>query len=112
VSDSVVDAWLRGEDSGWCGKTVQIKKGVRRYLLETRGASCSLCGWDKTHPIDGKPLVEIDHVDGDAKNNKPKNLRILCPNCHSMTSNYRARNRNSTRNRNDSGRDMVKAKDG
>jgi 5-methylcytosine-specific restriction endonuclease McrA len=98
-SEAVVSAWLRGDDPGWSGKNVQIKKSVRRYLLKTRGASCVECGWDKLHPIDNLPLVTIDHIDGNAKNNKPENLRILCPNCHSMTSTFGNRNRNSARNR-------------
>jgi hypothetical protein len=92
-----VKAWLSGKDPGWTGKTAQLKNAVRRYILETRGSACEICGWDKCHPIDGFTLVEIDHIDGDAKNNKPENLRVLCPNCHSMTSNHRARNKKSSR---------------
>ncbi len=98
-SDAVVSAWLRGDDPGWCGKTAQIKKSVRRYLLDTRGTACVECGWSKLHPVDNLPLVEIDHIDGDAKNNKPGNLRILCPNCHAMTSTFRNRNKKSARSR-------------
>jgi hypothetical protein len=98
-SDAIVSAWLRGDDPGWSGKTVQLKKCVRRYLLDTRGASCVNCGWDNLHPVDSLPLVTIDHIDGNAKNNKPENLRILCPNCHAMTSTFGNRNRNSARNR-------------
>lgn len=33
----------------------------------------------------GKSLtLEIDHIDGDNKNNNRENLRYLCPNCHSQ----------------------------
>ena len=49
--------------------------------------------------IDGKPLVEVDHINGDASNCKEENLRVLCPNCHSMTPTFRARNKTSARNR-------------
>lgn len=44
----------------------------------------------------GKNLTfELDHIDGDNKNNKRENLRILCPNCHSTTPTWRGRNINS-----------------
>lgn len=95
----VIDAWLRGEDPGWSGITVVLKSAVRSYILELADYACSVCGWDKRHPIDGKPLVEIDHVDGNAKNCKPDNLVVLCPNCHSMTPTFRARNKVSARKR-------------
>jgi len=99
ISNDVVRRWLAGDDPGYAGKALTIKRSVRRYLLETRGAKCELCGWDNVHPVDGKPLVQIDHIDGDAKNNIPSNLRILCPNCHSMTSTFGNRNKGSSRNR-------------
>jgi hypothetical protein len=89
--------WLMGLELGYTGKTKQIKKFVRNYLHETRGTACSQCGWDERHPVDNSVLTEIDHIDGDAENCTPDNLRILCPNCHSMTSTFRARNKNSKR---------------
>ena len=36
--------------------------------------------------------LEIHHIDGNHKNNKLENLQILCPNCHSLTTNYRGKN--------------------
>jgi len=94
-----VKSWLAGNEKGWSGRTRALSKHVRRWVRETRGFACEECGWDKTHPVDGWPLTEIDHIDGDAENVKPENLRVLCPNCHSMTSTFRARNKNSKRNR-------------
>lgn len=44
-------------------------------------------------------LTEVDHIDGDAHNCRPTNLKILCPNCHSMTPAFRARNSGSKRSR-------------
>ena len=95
-----VSAWLNGEIKGYTGKALQVKNFVRRYLHETRGTSCESCGWNKRHPCDGSVLTEIDHIDGDAENCNIDNLRILCPNCHSMTSTFRARNKLSKRVRN------------
>jgi hypothetical protein len=37
----------------------------------------------------GKPLtLEVDHVDGNRSNNSKRNLRFLCPNCHTQTPTY------------------------
>lgn len=94
-----VDKWLNGEHPGYKGITIQLCPFVRRYLHETRGTACEECGWDKRHPTDDAVLTEVEHIDGDATNNDLPNLKILCPNCHSMTPTFRARNKNSARNR-------------
>ncbi|MFJ8859473.1 HNH endonuclease signature motif containing protein [Streptomyces sp. NPDC102451] len=51
---------------------------------------CAQCG---TGPVwRHQPLpLEVDHVDGNWRNNQPQNLRLLCPNCHSTTDTYRGR---------------------
>ncbi len=92
-----IEKWLNGEVAGHSGKTASIKKFVRAWVLTNSNFACSKCGWDKRHPVDGLPLVEIDHIDGDATNTTVNNLRVLCPNCHSETPNFRARNKKSSR---------------
>ncbi|WP_328900367.1 HNH endonuclease [Streptomyces sp. NBC_00441] len=51
---------------------------------------CAQCG---TGPVwRHQPLpLEVDHIDGNWRNNQPQNLRLLCPNCHSTTDTYRGR---------------------
>jgi len=60
----------------------------RSFLLEQSGHMCSGCGFSKTRE-DGRGILEIDHIDADHSNNSIENLRVLCPNCHALTPNFR-----------------------
>lgn len=41
----------------------------------------------------GKKIpLELHHVNGDRFDNRIENLQLLCPNCHALTDNYRAKN--------------------
>jgi Zn finger protein HypA/HybF involved in hydrogenase expression len=66
---------------------------VRRYLHEKYQSECVKCGWGEINPTTGKTPLEIDHMDGDSENNREQNLRLLCPNCHSLTSTWKALNK-------------------
>ena len=52
--------------------------------------ACSICGLGNTWQ--DKPLtLHLDHKNGDSKDNRLPNLRLLCPNCHSQTKTYAGR---------------------
>jgi hypothetical protein len=70
---------------------------MKGYLIKKFGAKCSICGWDKVNEHTKKCPIEIDHIDGDSNNNTSENCRILCPNCHSLTSTYKGLNKGKGR---------------
>jgi predicted HNH restriction endonuclease len=74
-----------------------ISKHLKRYLIEHYGEACSQCGWHLKHPVSDRVPLEIDHIDGDAENNQENNLRLICPNCHSLTPNFRNLNKGKGR---------------
>ena len=63
------------------------KKLVRAGLKEWRCERCNLDNW-----LGEKITIELEHIDGDNKNNVIDNLMFLCPNCHSYTDTWRGRN--------------------
>lgn len=92
-----IERWLDGKEKGNKGITLQISGHVKRWLHENRGTACETCGWDEKHPVDNATLTEIDHINGDASDCRPENLKILCPNHHSMSPFHRNRNKKSKR---------------
>lgn len=92
-----ITRWLACQEKGQKGWN-QISGHVRRWLFERR-ASCWQCGWDKKHASDNKCPLEVDHIDGDSNNNRPENLRLLCPNCHALTPTYKNRNKGHGRHK-------------
>lgn len=65
----------------------------RLFAAELKQKKCEECGWNNT-TTDGYLPLELDHINGNRHDNRLKNLRILCPNCHSLKPTHRGRNRN------------------
>ena len=63
---------------------------LRKLLIGDVDSCCELCNTSEW--LGSAITLEIHHIDGNNKNNDLKNLQILCPNCHSQTDNYRAKN--------------------
>ncbi|MFH8841058.1 HNH endonuclease signature motif containing protein [Streptomyces sp. NPDC017868] len=70
-------------------RSSRIKAAMLEVGVEEQ---CALCRTGAVWLGDPLPL-EVDHVDGDWRNNRIENLRLLCPNCHSTTDTYRGRNK-------------------
>ncbi len=93
-----IKEWKAGNKDGNVGISSRIISAhVKRYFLEKYGEKCSKCGWNKRHPKSGNVPLDIDHIDGNSENNLEKNLRLLCPNCHSLTPNFKNFNKGKGR---------------
>ena len=89
-----VVAWKKESTKGLIGvRAKNISAYLRKYILKKYEDKCVLCGWNKRNPLTNKPAVEVDHIDGDSNNNSENNLRLLCPNCHSLTPYFKNLNR-------------------
>lgn len=100
-SENKIQLWLTGEYDGIIG-TNQLSKTIRNYLLDEVDYQCELCGWGEINPYTEKVPLEIHHKDGNYLNNSKNNLQVLCPNCHSLTSNYKALNKSGREGRSQS----------
>lgn len=86
-----IERWQAGLELGMKG-TTSTSGHIRRYLFQRAENSCEKCGWNKINPVTQKCPLEINHKDGNFRNNRENNLELLCPNCHSLTSNFRSLN--------------------
>jgi 5-methylcytosine-specific restriction endonuclease McrA len=63
---------------------------VEYLKIEYKCKNCGIAKWQ------GNPIVlELEHIDGNNRNNSIENLELLCPNCHSQTKGFRGRGKNS-----------------
>ena len=78
---------------------LKINSHVQSHKLKNRlfkaglkSQKCEECGWARKS-IDGRIPLELDHINGIRSDNRIENLRILCPNCHSLKVTHRGKNK-------------------
>ena len=70
-------------------QTYKLKK--RLFKVELKKPVCEECGWCQKSLLGHVP-VELHHINGNSRDNRLSNLKVLCPNCHSLKATHRGRN--------------------
>jgi hypothetical protein len=61
---------------------------LKEHLIEYECQICKITNW-----CGQKLSLHLDHINGINNDNRLDNLRFLCPNCHSLTETYCAKNK-------------------
>ncbi len=64
-----------------CNTIYKLKLKRTRYPHRAHKKDyCELCGFKAKHRVQ----LDVDHIDGNNKNNDPVNFQTLCANCHRL----------------------------
>lgn len=95
--DTFINEWLKGNRNAVTCGGMSVSVHVKRWLRTERGDQCELCGWNSVNKVTGRIPLQLDHKNGNAEDNRPENLQLLCPNCHSLTPTFGSLNRGNGR---------------
>ena len=69
------------KDKVYCRRGCKVlDKEHRKSYRFYKESECKSCGFVALHPCQ----LDVDHIDGNHKNNDPANLQTLCANCHRL----------------------------
>lgn len=66
---------------------------IRKYLKEDRGNRCEIEGCGLSMWLGKDIVLIVDHINGNPGDDRPENVRLICPNCNSQTDTFSGRNK-------------------
>jgi hypothetical protein len=81
----------------FCENSIVATTVIRNYLENDPNFlhECSIC---KNTEWQGRKIpLELDHINGNNRDNRVENLRFICLNCHAQTHTFRGKNKNTPR---------------